>query len=273
MPTTPSLPSISYQHVGESGPRVLLLMGFGMRGEVWKPQIDGLQNDCQLIHFDNRGIGQSDEVGEAISMRDMATDAARVLDAVGWSEEVHVVGVSMGGMIAQELALLTPDRVASLTLVATHAGGPNAWLPPPKGIVHFLATHVGPAEKRAQAMAKLLYPKRFLREVDNQALKERMHFQMAPRPRRETLRKQLAAIRRHDTRKRLEKLRMPTLIIKPERDILVSPRHSDRLKEGIKHAKVMKLPEAGHGLIFQCAEKVNQRLLEHFASATASTPE
>lgn len=63
---------------------------------------------------------------------------------------------------------------------------------------------------------------------------------------------------------------MPTLIIKPELDILVSPRHSDRLHRDIRHAALMKLPDAGHGLIFQCAEKVNQRLLEHFDSA--STP-
>jgi pimeloyl-ACP methyl ester carboxylesterase len=176
-------------------------------------------------------------------------------------------------MIAQELALLHPDRVSSLTLLATHAGGPQAWLPPAKGIFRFLATHLGPPEKRAASMAKLLYPKGFLEQVDHQVLRERMTFQMGVQPKRETLRKQLAAIRRHDTRRRLEKLRMPTLIVKPELDILVNPRHSDRLKRGIKHAKVMKLPAAGHGVIFQCAEEVNQRLLAHFESASASTPE
>ena len=247
-------------------------MGFGMRGEVWKPQIDGLQGECQLIYYDNRGIGESDEVDDVLSMQDMAQDAERVLDAAGWTEEVHLVGVSMGGMVAQELALLSPDRCASLTLVATHAGGPKAWLPPAQGILRFLAVHLGSPKKRSRAMAKLLYPERFLKECDTKLLRARMTLQMGPQARRSTLRRQLSAIRRHDTRKRLRQLEMPTLIIKPELDILISPRHSDRLQQNIEHASMMKLPDAGHGLIFQCADQVNQRLLRHFGSASGRQP-
>ncbi len=241
-------------------------MGLGMRGEVWKPQLDGLQDHCELVYFDNRGTGESEDIGELLSMGDMARDAARVLDAVGWQDDVHLVGVSMGGMISQELALLNPERFSSLTLVATHAGGPGSWLPPVKGMMRFLSVHMGPAAKRFDQMAKLLYPQPFLDECDTNVLQERMSFQMGRPPKRHTMRKQLAAIRRHDTRNRLDQIRLPTLVIKPELDILVNPTHSDRLHQGIPHAALLRLPSAGHGVIFQCAEQVNERLLVHFGS-------
>jgi pimeloyl-ACP methyl ester carboxylesterase len=269
VPATPNTPTIQYQQIGSKGPRVLLVMGLGMRGEVWKPQIDGLVDHCQLLYFDNRGIGDSDNIGEFLSMQDMARDALRVLDSAGWGEDVHLVGVSMGGMISQELALFRQERFASLTLIATHPGGPTSWLPPALGIARFLAVQLGPQDKRTEAMAKLLYPKNFLESCDREQLHERMRFQIGSRPNRHTMRKQLAAIRRHDTRQRLGQLYLPTLIIKPELDILVNPQHSERLKRGIKHASMMVLPDAGHGVVFQSAQQVNDRLLAHFSSAAA----
>ncbi len=238
-----------------------------MRGEVWKPQLDGLGDHCQLLYYDNRGVGESENIGEFLSIQDMARDAGRVLDAAGWDGDIHLVGVSMGGMISQELALFSQERFASLTLIATHAGGPTSWLPPAIGIARFLAVQFGPQEKRTETMAKLLYPKGFLDSCDREALHQRMTFQMGSRPKRHTMRKQLSAVRRHDTRQRLSQIYLPTLIIKPELDILVNPRHSERLKQGIKQASMMVLPEAGHGVIFQCAQEINDRLQEHFASA------
>lgn len=270
MPVTTSLPKLSYTQVGHRGPHVLLIMGFGMRGEVWKPQVEGLGGECQVVYYDARGIGESDPVGDSLSMTDMAHDAQRVLDAVGWKDKVHLVGVSMGGMVAQELALLEPDRFASLSLLATHAGGRAAWLPPVSGIWNFLAMRIGPPKQRARAFARLLYPRSYLRTAaDHDAFRKRMKLQMGHQPHPLTLRRQLAAIRRHDTRARLPKVEIPTLIVKPELDILVSPAHSDRIKQGIKHAAMMSLPNVGHGLIFQSADQINTRLLEHFRKSEA----
>jgi pimeloyl-ACP methyl ester carboxylesterase len=200
-------------------------------------------------------------------MLDMAKDAARVLDALGWHDAVHLVGVSMGGMVAQELALHQPDRFATLSLLATHAGGFGAILPRLTGIAHFLAVRVGPAKKRQRALARLLYPKSFLSQCDRAALAARMDFQLQQQPPRKAIRRQMVAIYRHDTRKRLAAIRIPTLIIKPEKDILVHPRHSDSLARAISHASVLRLPDAGHGLIYQSAVAINQRLLEHFGAA------
>ena len=271
MPTTSSTPTIQYQQLGSDGPRVLLVMGLGMRGEAWKPQIDGLRDKCQLLYFDNRGTGESEDIGATLSMDDMARDTTRIMDAVGWTENVHLVGVSMGGMISQELALLFPKRFASLTLIATHAGGLTAWVPPTRGLFRFLSVHLGPRDKRMQAMAKLLYPESFLESCDKAALHKRMGLQLGLRPNPLTIRRQLSAIRRHDTRERLTLLRVPTLIVKPERDVLVNPQHSEHLHRGIQNSTILRLADAGHGVTFQCAGELNSRMLVHFAEATDST--
>ncbi|MCP4446518.1 MAG: alpha/beta hydrolase [Myxococcales bacterium] len=267
MALTQTSPQLSFTQVGEQGPRVLLVMGYGVRGNVWKPQVDELGKHCQVLFFDNRGIGESEAIGESISMLDMAKDALRVLDQAQWQDGVHLVGVSMGGMIAQEIALHSPERLASLTLIATHAGGKTAVVPPSKGIMHALSASFGPAHKRTEALAKLLYPKSYLQRCNRDELKARMKLQTGRPAARHTMRRQLSAIRAHDTRKRLSDLRLPTLIVKPEQDILVRPSHSDELHRRIPGSSLMRLPEAGHGLIFQSAKKLNERLLEHFRGA------
>jgi len=267
MSRTQESPHLSFTQVGDAGPKVLLIMGYGMRGEVWKPQVDVLASECQLLYFDNRGIGNSDPVDAPLTMLDMAKDALRVLDAAGWKSNVHLVGVSMGGMIAQELALHAPERFSSLSLIATHAGGRTAVVPPPKGIVRFLSMSLGPAHKRTEALAKLLYPKSYLQSCDRAQLHERMQLQMGKQAPRATMRRQLAAIRAHDTRQRLAQLSLPTLIVKPEKDILVKPSHSEELHRRISGSTLMRIPDAGHGLIFQSAKQINQRLLEHFRAA------
>ena len=268
MPSTDTVPAISYTQVGKTGPRVLLLMGLGMPGELWKSQVEGLREQCRLIYFDNRGVGKSDAVGSSLSMLDMATDAARVLDAAGWTSQVHLVGVSMGGMVAQELALLQPQRFATMSLVATHAGGKGALVPPMEGLLRFMAVHLGPSHKRSQSLAKLLYPPHFLQTCDLDALHRRMAIEIVPKPKLHTFRKQLAAIHNHDTRSRLPSLELPTLIVKPELDLLVRPAHSDGLQHPIRHPSLMSVPHAGHGRIFQCPDQHKPPRLSHYDFAT-----
>ena len=267
MGLTTTSPQLSFSQVGDAGPKVLLIMGYGMRGEVWKPQIDELCKHCQVLFFDNRGIGESEAIASSISMLDMAKDALRVLEHNGWEQDIHLVGVSMGGMIAQEAALHAPERFASLSLIATHAGGRAAVLPPARGMVSALRMQLGPARKRSDALARLLYPKAYLRACDREQLTQRMRLQIGKRASKATMRSQFEAIRKHDTRARLAQLQRPTLIVKPEQDILVRPSHSDELHRRIPGSTLMRIPEAGHGLIFQSAKQINRRLLEHFRSA------
>ena len=108
-------------------------MGFGMPGAVWGPQVDDLQADHRCCYYDHLGVGDSDRGPFLRTIPSMAEDAVRIMDDLSW-DRAHVVGVSMGGMIAQELALGFGDRCRSLTLVATHGGAPIASLPTARGM-------------------------------------------------------------------------------------------------------------------------------------------
>ena len=268
--TTSTTPRLRYWTAGQGRAPVLLIMGFGMQGRVWRPQIQDLGRDHRLAFYDHRGVGESERGAAARwTMADMAADALRVLDALGW-ESAHVVGVSMGGMIAQHLALRAEPRVRSLTLIATHEGGLLEALPTPRGMKLFVDSFLarGRGEKVA-ALRELLYPPEFLATVDETALAERMRDQVgrpAPRP---VLLAQLEAVWRHRAGPRLVGLEVPALIVKPARDLLVRPTCSDSLHARMPHARLLELPDAGHGATFQSARTLNAAIRRLVSDAEA----
>ncbi|HJL01447.1 MAG TPA: alpha/beta hydrolase [Polyangiaceae bacterium LLY-WYZ-15_(1-7)] len=266
--TTPDAPRLRYWTAGSRGPRLLFIMGFGMRGDIWRPQVEALRERHRVAWFDNRGIGESERGPQRLwTMRDMALDTLRVLDALGW-RDAHLIGVSMGGMVAQEVALLDEPRLRSLTLIATHEGGPlRAKLPTPEGIRQFVRSNTQTGAARIDAIRRLLYPPEFLAAVDPDQMKARMEAQLGRPTPRPTLLGQLHAVLRHDTGPRLGQLTLPTLIVKPCRDILIRPGSSDRLRRRVAHARLLELPDAGHGAIFQAADTVNEALRRHVADA------
>lgn len=256
-------PRLSWELHGEKGPPVLLIMGFGMRGLVWRPQLDVLPLHHRVITYDHRGIGNSESSGRLWTMQMLAEDAKRVLDAAGW-ESAHVVGVSMGGMVAQELALRFPGRVRSLALAVTHGGGGLAWRPTRDALAVLSASLAGPVSGRVEALERLLYPAEYLAGIDRQAFRESLRDRTSYKPRRRVIAGQLAAILRHDTLSRLRSIDVPTLVVRAGRDILVDPAHSLTLAEHIRGAELLDFPEAGHGVIHQCRDALNERLLAHF---------
>jgi pimeloyl-ACP methyl ester carboxylesterase len=247
-------------------------MGFGMRGQVWKPQIEGLSARHRVAWFDARGIGQSESSDGRFGMDDMVRDAVRVLDSLGWAERTHLVGVSMGGMVAQHLALARPDRFSSLALIATTPGGGlRAKLPTYQGLYLFARANLASQAVRKKVLLSLLYTPEFVVRADPGKLEARMEEQMGVRAPRSTLRSQLRAVLSHDVTARLPEIRLPTLVIRPDRDILVRPESSDRLAAGIPNARLLALPDAGHGALFQCAEDVNRALEQHFERVAAAS--
>ncbi|MCB9763956.1 MAG: alpha/beta fold hydrolase [Alphaproteobacteria bacterium] len=250
-----------------AGRRVLLIMGLAGRGAAWAPQVEGLYLDHHVVHFDNRGIGRSDRFAGSTTTVQMAQDALGLMDHLGWGD-AHVVGVSMGGMIAQELALRHRDRVRSLALIATHAGGLGALMTPWPGMRLFLqANHPDPGA-RIDALRRLLYTRQYLRQMDAQAVGLRLMEDFGRQPEPATLGAQLAAVMRHDTRDRLHQLGgLPTVVIRPEQDILIDPRHCLRLHRLIPGARLVNVPDAGHGVTDERRGLVNHTLREHFAQA------
>lgn len=256
-PTEPALP-------------VLLVMGYGMPGLMWEAQVQGLSKQRTVVYYDHRGIGESDPIMGPFKMGDLAADALRLMDELGF-RAAHIVGVSMGGMVAQHLALMAPERLASLSLIATHAGGPLAALPTLEGLKLFAQANLGPASERPRTLLKLLYPPEYRSRVRLDLLSERIQKNLARRAAPKTLRGQFRAILGHDTRSRLSQIRTPTLVVQPEQDLLVRPEHNLRLAAQIPGARLLSLPDAGHGCAFQSALRINRALLAHFERAEAGS--
>jgi len=117
--------NIKWDSHGEGTP-LLLIQGLGYGRWGWDPVVPGLAERHRVLTFDNRGIGESDKPAGPYTAREMADDALQVLDEAG-VERAHVLGASLGGMIAQELVVEAPDRVEKLVLCCTTPGGPDAY--------------------------------------------------------------------------------------------------------------------------------------------------
>ncbi len=266
MPYTPSSPRIAYHLHSDQGAPTLLIVGFAMTSRMWSALTPHLTPHLRVATFDNRGVGQSEVPGRTWSMADMADDAARVLDALGW-EQAHIVGVSMGGMIAQHLALNHRPRLRSLTLIATQPGGRRAILPRVTGVGAFLRANLGPTAQRLQALKSLLYPPDFVAAAPpafDIALLEALG---EPPPAR-VRQAQLRAILSHDARPHLHRLEgLPTLIVRPDRDVLIRPTYSDLLLQLIPGARLVPIPHGGHGLIRQDPALLASLLIDHIQRA------
>lgn len=261
---------VAYERAGESGTPVVLIMGYGMPGSAWRHQVPVLAKHHRVLTFDNRGAGDTASPAGVHSMRLYAEDTLALLDHVGF-ERVHVVGVSMGGMIAQELALRFRPRVASLSLVATHPGGLGAVLPPRRGLSLFVTAQRAGVTERVAALEQLLFPQAFLDTCDRAWLRDVLRQDFGrPTPAKQRF-SQLSAVLRHRTASRLHALAgLPTLLVQPVQDVLVDPRHSERLQALIPGSRLVRYEDAGHGLIRQCAARLNEDLLAHFRATEAA---
>ncbi|MCB9561263.1 MAG: alpha/beta hydrolase [Kofleriaceae bacterium] len=261
-----------YDTAGDDGTPVLLIMGFGVPGHLWLNQIPTLATRHRVAWFDNAGAGRTLRARRRPpTMRDLGRHAIAVLDALGWPA-AHVVGVSMGGMIAQEVALGHRARIRSLTLVVTHAGGLRNLVPPPASLALFARGFLGPRRHRVRALERLIFPDDYLRDVDVTPLRDALgEHVVAAAPAADRLR-QVAAVLTHRTAPRLPRLAgTPTLVVVAARDRLVRPRQTRRLHQLIPGSRLLVLADAGHAVLHQCADRLNAALLEHFAHADAGT--
>jgi pimeloyl-ACP methyl ester carboxylesterase len=256
---------------GDVPPRVLLIQGFTVSGRAWRGQVEGLAGDHDVLIYDHLGVGRSDPIPDARwTMRRMVEHAAAVLDAAGWPR-AHIVGLSMGGMIAQELALRLGDRVDSLTLIATQPGGRRAMLPRPAGLATIAAAQRLRGRERLRKLAALVFRPAFLASLSQEELAhlvdEKFGAPLGPRTRR----RQLRAIAGHDVRARLHHLDgLPTLVVQPGDDILVRPVHSERIAQLIPGATLLQIPDAAHGVVSEHKQRVNEAIRRHIAAANGA---
>ncbi|HVC44543.1 MAG TPA: alpha/beta hydrolase [Candidatus Binataceae bacterium] len=245
---------INYETFGD-GPPLLLIMGFAMPGVAWMPMLPFL-NGFKCYYFDNRGTGYSDKPDGLYSVPAMADDASALMRAIGL-EQASVYGISMGGMIAQELALLHPEQVTKLVLGCTMAGGPTA-IRAANEVVQTLidgsrlmATNAGAG---LDLIIPLLFPPDFT--AAHPEIKQFMlaGMQLAPPTPATTADRAIAGIMQFDTAERLHVIECPVLIVHGDKDILVPPGNAALIKEKIPQAEVFMIPGAGHN--FAAADPV-----------------
>ena len=174
----------------------------------------------------------------------------------------------MGGMVAQELALNHRRRCLSLGLIATRAG---RGLPTRQGVIQFLKANLAPRDRRLKHLKRLLFPADYLKTADHARLDKILTADfLKPIPPGHRL-AQIQAVMRHDTRQRLHQLAgLPTLIVKPAKDLLIRPEESDQLHDLIPGSTLYTLEDSGHGVIRQCPGRLNQALLDHFLMAVSA---
>ena len=278
--TTPA-GQISYSVSGPTeateSSQTLLMIGGGGSGALWfehgrggagatRRLLPHLARRHRAIVFDNRGNGASSPAHKGLTMADMVDDALAVLDAAG-VQKAHVIGASMGGMIAQHLALDHRDRVRSLVLAGTTAGGrreaPNLRL-----MAALLLRPLVGESRTFPILAPAFYSQRTRRD-ERERLDEDMRIRSSDRVRTRTPFLQAAAIAGHDTRARLHELEgVPTLVVHGLEDRVTSPEHGRELARLIPGAWLVEIPGAGHVLVTDAEDQVATTVVDHLERHT-----
>ncbi|HVN29913.1 MAG TPA: alpha/beta hydrolase [Candidatus Binataceae bacterium] len=257
---------INYDTWGNGEP-LLLIMGFGMPGIAWLPSLPMLAG-FKCIYFDNRGTGLSDKPEGVYTVEQMADDTSNLLNALN-IPRAKVFGVSMGGMIAQELTLRHPEQVERLVLGCTTPGGPDAKMASPEvgmQLVEGTKLMASDPSRAFDIILPLLYPEEFHRahpEIKQMMLAGMSMMPMTPS---ESVDRTIAGIMTFNAWDRLGQIKCPTLIVHGEKDLLIPPENARLLKSRIPQAEVFMIPEAGHA--FQAADPIgiHQRIVQ-FLSA------
>jgi 3-oxoadipate enol-lactonase len=236
-----------------AGPSLLLIQGLGYARWGWEPVLDLLARSFDVLAFDNRGIGESDAPAGPYTAPAMAADALQVLDEAG-VERAHVVGTSLGGMIAQELALTYPERVDHLVLACTTPGGPKAY-PMPQVTVSLIAeaATLEPAVALRRFVENALAPPTVAErpELVERILAHRVATAQDPA----AWAAQAAAGVVFDAYERLDGLRAPTLVQHGSEDVVVDPRNADLFMRLVPHAQFEEFPGTGHLFFWEQPER------------------
>jgi pimeloyl-ACP methyl ester carboxylesterase len=253
-----------YYEIAGDGPPVVLIGGLSQDHVGWMFQVPALVSaGYRVITPDNRDAGQTAQSPSAYGIRDMADDTAGLMDALGISS-AHIVGLSMGGMIAQEMAIGHPARVSSLTLVCTFA----AMDPNTQGILRAWRAarpHCDDVDFTLM-LSSWLFTHRFFQQPE--AVRQFLELVSGnPFPQSATgFQRQCDAVMAHDARDRLSKIKAPTQIVVGAEDNLTPPHLSRDLAARITNARVAEVPKAAHVLSIEAPESFNGVLLEFLAA-------
>ena len=250
--------TLAYKEYG-SGDPVVFISGLGSTMDMWNPPVlKKISQQFRVIVFDNRNTGYSSASDKPISIPLLARDTAMLMDALGISS-AHVIGHSMGASIAQELALIFPEKVSRLILVAGECGGTESVRMQPE-ILTLLMDKSGTVQDIVNRMFSLLFPSSWL------ALHDPLRYCPEieePVPGNEIVARQLDAFFTwRGSFSRLSEVHIPTLVITGTDDLIVPPINSRILSGRISGADLVEIPGAGHGLIYQFPDRFSDCVLE-----------
>jgi pimeloyl-ACP methyl ester carboxylesterase len=249
-----------YYHVRGTGEPLVLIMGFGADGMLWEKHVAVYEKHFRCIVLDNRGVGFSDQPPGPYTTGMMAADTVAVMEHAG-IPQAKIAGISMGGAIAQELAINYPQKIKSLLLVSTWAKFNNYASAVYENLKHIRAS--SPAEYFSELLQLWVFaPPYYEREwaslkkdaaaaANNKSPQSRNGFEG-----------QLDACIRHDAVDRLNKINVPTLITIGMMDIFTPPSFSELLHNGIKGSRLSAYPEGGHVHHWEDLERFNSETLD-----------
>jgi pimeloyl-ACP methyl ester carboxylesterase len=233
-----------YWESAGSGDPVLLIHGLGLSGGAWWRTVDALAPAMRVITFDHRGIGQSESLTYAYTTEAMADDAISILDHLA-IDRVHLYGFSLGGMVAQQIALREPDRVRSLVLGATHSGGRRAAVPEPEVMAFVRRRATMPSDEAVWASVPYNYGPRARAEHGDRIAEDIERRLQNPFNER-AYRAQLVAASMHNCYRRLERIGAPTLVVHGACDRMIPVANAHMTAQGVPGAQLKILTEAGH---------------------------
>ncbi len=225
-----------------SGEPLVFIAGLGGKGTSWHPFLNTAASTHRILTFDNRGAGKSPPLSGPTTLRELGADVLRLLDHLQ-IERVPVIGRSMGGMIAQELALLAPSRVSKLVLVCT-AGRSDPQLAGIFGLWAEMAERGMPADIRHRTSMAWCLGREFARNPAR--LNRYLQSKGGGADRAADYAIQARACAQHDALDRLAELRIPTLVVAGRDDRLTPPCYAEELARVIPGAQLACIPGAGH---------------------------
>jgi pimeloyl-ACP methyl ester carboxylesterase len=254
---------LDYERSG-AGPPLLLIMGMSGSALNWgEPFLEELRGDFEVIAYDHRGVGASTRLDGPLTIAQLARDAAGLLEALEL-DSAHVLGISMGGMVAQELALAAPERVRTLTLGCTYCGGEGSSLTTPEVVRRIVeAMSSGDRELAIRTSWEINVSPAMAADEDAWGrFLAIAHRRPVAVP---VIMAQMQAIAAHDTSARLPALRVPTLIVHGTEDQLLPVANARLLASLIPSSSLEILDGVGHLFFWEWPERAAELVRSHAA--------
>lgn len=266
MPFTDTPGFRMHYEVHGTGAPLLLVNGLGSDLAEWLYQLPAFAARYRVIVFDNRGAGGSEVPPGPYTAAGMADDAAALLERLRVAK-AHLLGVSLGGMIAQQFALRHPGKLDRLVLACTSPGGALAVRPSPEALAAFVREPSADLETQVRRTIPYLYTERYCREMPGEVeafVRRRLAVPADPAG----VAAQLTAAVGHDAGERLAEIAAPTLVIAGTEDRLVPPENSRRIAKRVPGSRLVLLPGAPHRLFAENAQAFNREVIAFLAGSS-----